>query len=107
MIIGFSALVNSGYRCLKSPLVADFVDHYAFPTRVCSAAAVCDPLIDSVKALRPRVAHQDPQQSLSMSLREKVGTRGCYQGSADALAPLVRIHVKRAQLSVIRNLRVA
>src|SRR6202008_330141 len=107
MIGAFSALVNSGYRCLKATLVADFVDHYAFPTRVCSAAAVCYPLIDSVKALRPRVAHQHPQQSFSMSLREKVGTRGCDQGSADALAPLVRLHVKRAQFSVIRQIRVA
>jgi hypothetical protein len=96
MIVGFAALVNSRNRASKSTLVPDFVDYYAFPTRVCSAAAVCYPLIDSVKALRPRVAHQDPQQSLSMSLREKVGTRGCDQGSADALAPLVRIHVKRA-----------
>src|SRR5437660_10172843 len=107
MIVGFAALVNSRNRASKSTLVADFVDLYAFPTRVGSAAAVCHPPIDSVKALRPRITHQDPEQSLSMSQREKVGTRGCDQRRPNPLAPLIRIHIERAQLSVIRKIRVA
>ena len=50
----------------KSTLVAPFVDRYA-PHRVCSAVAVWYPLIDSIKALRPNVARQDPQKSVSKS----------------------------------------
>jgi hypothetical protein len=50
----------------KSTLVADFVDHYA-PYRVCSVVAIWHPLIDSIEALRPNVARQNPQKSISKS----------------------------------------
>jgi hypothetical protein len=57
-----------------------------------SAQAIGCPLIDSIKALRTNVARKDPQNRISKSESEKVGTSGRHKRNANNPAPLVGIH---------------
>ncbi len=91
--------------CLKSPMVADFVDRYA-PHRVCSTQAIGCPPIDLIKALRANVTREDPQNRISKSESEKAGTSGRHKGDANTPAPLFGIHIERTKLPMFHLIRV-
>src|SRR5437773_406503 len=99
-------MLGNGLWCLKSALVADFVDRYT-PHRVCSTHAIRCPPIGLIKALRADVTRQNPQSRISKSESKKAGTRGRHKGYANTPAPLFRIYIERTQLSMVHQIQFA
>ena len=80
-----------GLRCCESEPVTRFVDRYT-PFGVCS-----------IKAFGTNVSCQNPKNRVSKSKPPKTRSRGGrYEGEANTPAPLLRIHIQREQLSVVR-----
>lgn len=86
--------------------VADVLDRQT-PYGLGPARAIRRPAVGAVKALSTRIADQDPQQGTAKSLFEQVGPSRSCKRLPDAAAPSMGIDVKRAQLAIIRHVRVA
>jgi hypothetical protein len=82
------------------------VERHAAP-RVCAQDAIGSPAIGAIEALRANVAFQDPQKSIAKSEFSEARTRRRYQRDANTAAPFLWIDIKGAQLSVVRQVRVA
>ena len=80
--------------CLKSALIADFVDRYS-PYRIFPPHAIGCPPVYLVETLRANVAPQDPQKRMLKPEFEKIGAGCRHKGVAHSTTPLFGIHIER------------
>ncbi len=64
------------------------------------------PSIAFVKSRRAVIPHKHPQNRASKSSLEKVRPSGPNESRSDTAAPLLGIHIQRAEFALIRQIRV-
>ena len=96
---------SSSFWYFKVAPIAHIV-YLEAPHFVRSLRSIWGPLIPAIKAVRPNVAFEYPENRFSKSQIEKPRTRCRYECNAKASAPVVGINVQRTEFSVIWHIQV-